>query len=81
MTDESAIRTRLNDIFRTVLDDDKIEIFDAMTAADVDEWDSLNHVNLIVAVERTFKVRFTTKEISALANVGEFIQLIRRKVG
>lgn len=81
MADDAAIRARLTDIFRSVFDDESIEIFDAMTAADVEDWDSLNHVNLIVAVERAFKVRFTTKEISALANVGEFVQLIGRRIG
>ncbi len=77
---ESEIRTRVNDIFKDVFDDQSIEIFDAMTADDVEEWDSLNHINLIVAVEKTFKVRFTSKEVSNLANVGEFLALIARKL-
>ncbi len=81
MTMEDAkIRQRLGEIFREVFDDEAIEVHDAMTSKDVEEWDSLNHINLIVAVERDFKVKFTLKEVSGLANVGEFIDLIRSKV-
>jgi len=78
--DDGALRERVNDIFREVFDDDSIQITDAMTAKDVEEWDSLNHINLIVAVERAFKIKFTVKEVSNLANVGEFIALIRSKL-
>jgi len=77
---EQTIREQLNQVFREVFDDDSIEISDEMTAADVEEWDSLNHINLIVAVERTFGIRFSTKEVNGLANVGEFIALISSKL-
>ena len=53
-------------------------IFDEMAANDVPEWDSLNHINLIVAVEKHFHISFTTKELSALRNVGEFVKLIKK---
>ena len=76
----AEIRERVNQIFREVFDDESIRIFDTMTAADVEEWDSLNHINLIVAVERSFKIKFTTKEVSNLANVGEFLGLIGSKL-
>lgn len=75
------IEERLTGIFRDVFDDDSIALRDDMTAADVKDWDSLNHINLIVAVERAFHVRFTTQEVNNLANVGEFIALIVRKLG
>ena len=78
--DDAAIRARLTDIFRDTFDDESIEIHDAMTAADVDEWDSLNHINLILAVERGFGVRFKTSEIGNLANVGEFLELLKGKL-
>ena len=78
--EDSTIRGRLGQIFREVFDDDSIEIHDSVTSKDIEEWDSLNHINLIVAVERDFKVKFTMKEVSSLANVGEFIQLIRSKL-
>ena len=80
MQTEQTIREQLNQVFREVFDDDSIEISDEMTAADVEEWDSLNHINLIVAVERTFGIRFSTKEVNGLANVGEFIALISGKL-
>jgi len=78
---ETDVRTRLNQVFCDVFDDDGIAIHDAMTAKDVDGWDSLTHVNLVVATERQFGVRFTTKEINGLKNVGEFVALIERKLG
>jgi len=78
--DETTLRERLNEIFCEVFDDDSLRITDAMTAKEVEEWDSLNHINLIVAVERGFRIKFTVKEVSNLANVGEFIALIRSKL-
>jgi acyl carrier protein len=76
----AEVRTRLTAIFREVFDDDAIAIHDEMTAEEVEEWDSLNHINLILAVERSFGVRFTTSEIGNLANVGEFIALLTGKL-
>ena len=78
--DDAEVRRRLTEIFRETFDDDAIEIFDAMTAADVEAWDSLNHINLILAVEEAFAVRFTTTEVGAVANVGEFIQVLEAKL-
>jgi acyl carrier protein len=77
---DAEIRARLASIFREVFDDESIALFDAMTAKDIEEWDSLNHINLIVAVEGSFKVKFTTKEVTNLANVGEFVALIASKL-
>lgn len=77
---ETEIRSQLNDVFRMVFDDDSIAIHDAMTANDIKGWDSLNHVNLVVATEKHFGVRFKTKEVNALKNVGELVALIGRKL-
>lgn len=74
------IRDHLARVFRDVFDDESIYITDDMTAKDVEEWDSLNHINLIVAVERDFRIHFTTREVSEVANVGEFIALISSKL-
>ena len=71
----------LTDIFRDVFDDDDIVLSDDMTAADVDDWDSLSHIRLIVAVEQHYGVSFTATEIAALENVGQFASLIRQKLG
>jgi len=72
--------TKLSAVFQTVFGNNQLEISRATTAQDVEGWDSLMHINLIVAVEREFKVRFTTREISGLHNVGEFMDVIARKV-
>jgi acyl carrier protein len=75
------IKGRLQAVFRDVFDDDKIEIFPEMTAADIEDWDSLTHINLIVACEKEFATRFNLVEIKGLKNVGEMIKLIERKCG
>ena len=74
------IRTKLQGVFRAVFDEDSIELFDEMTAKDLEQWDSLNHIILIVAVEKEFKVKFKTAEVGELKNVGEFIKLLEKKL-
>jgi acyl carrier protein len=66
-------------VFRDIFDDDSIVLREDMTAADVKNWDSLNHIDLIVAIEREFKVRFTTAEVTTLKNVGELTALLNKK--
>lgn len=70
----------LTEIFRDVLDEDSLVLRDDLTAADVDSWDSLNHIDLIVAIERKFKIKFTTAEITSLKNVGELVDMMQRKL-
>lgn len=79
MTD-AEIRERLAGVFRDVFDEPSIELSDLMTAKDVDGWDSLTHVTLIAATEKAFGVKFTAREIQRLANVGDFLALIRKKL-
>jgi acyl carrier protein len=74
-----TVRPRLNAIFQDIFDDPSLEINDQMIAADVEGWDSLSHINLIVEVEKKFKVKFNTAEVRGLKNVGDFIALIARK--
>jgi acyl carrier protein len=74
------IQQKLTLVFRDVFDNPGLEISDATTAKDVEGWDSIMHVNLIVAVEGAFGTTFTTKDIKGLANVGDFIQLIAKRV-
>lgn len=71
--------TALNGVFCEVFNDDSIRITRATTADDVEGWDSLSHVNLIVAVEMKFKIRFTAGELHGLKNVGDLIDLINKK--
>jgi acyl carrier protein len=70
----------LTGIFRDVLDDPALVLQENTTAADVENWDSLNHIDLIVAVERKFGVRFTTAEVTSLKNVGELAEITERKL-
>jgi acyl carrier protein len=70
----------LTDVFREVFDTPSLTLRDDMTAADVENWDSLNHIDMIVAIERRLKIRFTTREVGALRNVGNLIDLIQEKL-
>jgi acyl carrier protein len=74
------IDSKLTTIFRDIFDDDSITLRPEMTAADVDEWDSFNHINLIVATEAKFGIKFQTAEIESLKNVGHFEDLIAKKL-
>lgn len=79
------IRTAAQQVFRDVFGDDDIELRDDMTADDVDGWDSTAHINLIVALEKHFKVKFAMAEISKMKdedqNVGGLLRLIAKKLG
>jgi acyl carrier protein len=75
------VEPRLTRIFQTVFDDDSLQIRPHMTAADVENWDSLSHIDLIIAIEREFKIKFTTGEVTGLKNVGELVSLIEKKAG
>ena len=78
---KAEITEKLLEIFRDVFDDDDLVLFDEMTADDVEDWDSLSHINLISDIEGRFQISFTTEEIISTKNVGEFISLIECKVG
>jgi acyl carrier protein len=77
--DDAAIRDRLLGVFGQIFDDPPASLADSTTAADVDGWDSLSHIDLIVAIEREFGVTFTAGEVTNLPNVGALIKLIQTK--
>ena len=77
--ERNQILTEVEEIFRDVLDNEEIELQDATTADDVEEWDSLTHIQLIVAIEKHFKIKFTSKEILSWQNVGQMIDCIAAK--
>ena len=67
---------RLTNVFRTLFNQDDLVLRDDMTAADVAGWDSFNHVNLVILIEEEFNVRFSTDEVSSMANVGDLIGIL-----
>ena len=76
---KAEVTKKLQEIFRDVFDDDSIVLFDEMTSNDVEDWDSLSHINLISDIEANFGITFTTDEIMGTKNVGEFIRVIESK--
>jgi acyl carrier protein len=71
---------RLQEVIRNVFDDDSLQITRATTAQDVEAWDSVQNVTLVMEVEQEFGVRFSTSEIAYLKNVGELADLVDKKV-
>jgi acyl carrier protein len=78
--DEAQIYVRLAEIFEDVFDDDSIVVTPELSAKDVDEWDSLTHIRLILTVEKVFKIKFATSEIGKMENVGDLVKLIKARL-
>ncbi len=74
------ILQQVKDIFCDVLDDEDIALNNDTTANDIDGWDSLTHIHLVVAIEKHFKIKFASKEILSWKNVGEMIKSIAAKL-
>ena len=72
---------KLNGVFRDVFDDEDITVNDATTADDIEDWDSLEHINLVVAVEKCFGIKFTMGEVTGMKNVGEMADIILGRIG
>ena len=70
---------KLNEIFADVLDLDEVQLTDTTTADDIEEWDSLSHIQLVVAVEKAFNLKFTALEIMRWKNVGAMVDSIMSK--
>jgi acyl carrier protein len=77
---QQDIYTELTTIFQDLFDDDTIVLNPGLTAADVPEWDSFNHINLIVAIESRFGVKFQTAELESMQTVGHLADLIQSKL-
>ena len=78
MTREEVFE-RLNKVFRDVFDDDDITVTETTTSADIDVWDSLEHINLVAAVEQEFGMKFTMGQVVTMKNVGEMVDIILQK--
>jgi acyl carrier protein len=77
---QQDIYAQLTTIFRDLFDDDAIVLSPGLTASDVPEWDSFNHINLIVSVESKFGVKFQTAELESMHTVGHLVDLIQAKL-
>jgi len=78
--EEGQVYQKLNTIFGDVFDDDGLSLKPDTTADDVDGWDSLSHIRLVLSVEKAFNVKFSAAEVGKLKNVGELVGLIRSKL-
>lgn len=76
----TEIFAKTADVIRQNFDDDSLEIADATCAADVDDWDSLEQINILTALEKVFAVKFSVSEVEGLQNVGEMVDLIAKKL-
>ncbi len=78
--DRSEILKQVNDIFINLLDVEELILSEKTTADDVEDWDSLSHIQLVVAFEKHFKIRFTSREIQSWKTIGELINCIESKI-
>jgi len=77
--EKAQLYSKLTAIFREVFDEDELNVTPQTTADDVDGWDSLSHIRLVLAISKAFGVKFSASEIGNLNNVGEFASLIEKK--
>jgi len=78
--DKNEILTQVQDIFRDILDEESLVLTHETMANDVDLWDSLTHIQLVVEIEKHFKTNFTSKEIISWKDVGEMIDCLKDKM-
>ncbi|MBK6338033.1 MAG: acyl carrier protein [Bacteroidetes bacterium] len=79
--EEQEILSQVVAIFKEELDNEEIELTMESTAKEVEDWDSLSHIHLMVAIEKHFKIRFTSTEISSFKNVGEMVETVKKRLG
>ncbi len=78
--EKEEIYERLNNVFRDIFDDESIVVTAKTTSNDIEDWDSLEHINLIVAVEQEFGIKFNMNEVTTMKNVGEMVDIIISRV-
>ena len=79
--DRKDIFEKLTEIFRDVMDNDEIVLEENTTAEDIEEWDSIAHIQLMESIENVFGVKFSAKEMRSWEDVGEFVDSISTKIG
>ncbi|WP_347035325.1 acyl carrier protein [Bacteroides ovatus] len=77
---KNEIMVQVQEIFCDVLDNEDIVLTDTTTSDDIEEWDSLSHIQLVVSIEKSFKLKFTAADISSWRNVGEMCEAIAAKI-
>ena len=80
MITKSEMLKRIQNIFRDVFDDDNLEVTNKTNSEEIEEWDSLNHINLVVGIEKEFNIRFVLDELQPLKDVGEMLDLLQHKL-
>ena len=78
--EKEEIYERLNKVFRDIFDDESIVVKPETTSSDIEDWDSLEHINLIVAVEQEFGMKFNMNEVTTMKNVGEMVDIIMSRI-
>jgi acyl carrier protein len=81
MMTRDAITAKITELMEDIFDEDDLTYSDALTAADIVEWDSLSNIRFVVGIEKEFGIRFSNSEIAALENVGQMVDLIAAKLG
>ncbi len=76
---DEQINNRLNEVFQEVFDDEDLFIDDDTNADSIDDWDSMEHINLVVAVEEEFGMKFSMDEIAEMQNVGDMVEIIKER--
>ena len=79
MTREEIYK-QLDVVFQDVFDDESIQVNDSTTADDIEDWDSLEHINLVVAIENKFGIKFNMNEVTSMKNVGEMVDIILERI-
>ncbi|MCQ2529961.1 MAG: acyl carrier protein [Lachnospiraceae bacterium] len=76
---EEKIYDALNEIFQDIFDDDEIVVEASTTSDDIEDWDSLEHINLVVAIEKRFGLKFSMVEVNGMKDVGEMVEIIKAR--
>lgn len=71
---------KLHEVFWDIFDDENIRIGEETTANDIEDWDSLEHINLVVAVEKKFNIKFNMGEVNSMKNVGDMVDIILKRI-
>lgn len=78
--EEDIIKNKISDVLESILEHNNFEMYDELTAKDVDGWDSLSHMMIITKIEEEFKIRFKLRDLNKLKNLGSLVSVIQAKI-